>query len=349
VALYDRVAELPLEIEALDLERASFAVSPEFERVTTTVILRGGKAPDGTPLAGRGEDVTYTRDDHAPERLARPDLAGRWTIDSLAARLEREDLFPDGGPAMPASRDYRRWAFESAALDLALLQAGRPLDEALEADPRPVRFVSSTRSDSLEDWLALYPELRFKLDATPAWTDDLAEGLAARGNVDVVDLKGAYRGTPVDNPPDAALYRRVAERFPTVWIEDPALTPETDAVLAPHRDRVTWDAPIHSWADVEALPFAPRCLNSKPSRFGSLARLFEFYDRCRERAIALYGGGQFELGIGRAQIQLLAALFHPDAPNDVAPGGYNERVPRPGLASSPLDLRPARAGFRPAP
>ncbi len=33
----------------------------------------------------------------------------------------------------------------------------------------------------------------------------------------------------------------------------------------------------------------------------------------------MYGGGMGELGVGRGQIELLAALFHPDAPNDVAP------------------------------
>ena len=80
-------------------------------------------------------------------------------------------------------------------------------------------------------------------------------------------------------------------------------------VLEPHRDRITWDAPIHSWADVEALPFRPKCLNVKPSRFGTLERLLEFYERCEEEGIALYGGGQFELSVGRGQIQLLAALF----------------------------------------
>ena len=112
-------------------------------------------------------------------------------------------------------------------------------------------------------------------------------------------------------------------------------------MLRPHRDRVTWDAPIHSWADVEALAFAPRCLNVKPSRFGSLERLFEFYDRCAEQDIALYGGGQWELGPGRGQIQLLASLFSADGPNDVAPGGYNGE-PRPGLEESPLDPRPSR-------
>ena len=117
-------------------------------------------------------------------------------------------------------------------------------------------------------------------------------------------------------------------------------------MLEPHRARITWDAPIHSWADVEALPFAPRVLNSKPSRFGPVSRLFEFYDRCAEEGISLYGGGQFELGVGRGQIQLLAGLFHPDGSNDVAPGGYNAPAPLAGLPVSPLDPSPTSTGFR---
>ena len=116
-------------------------------------------------------------------------------------------------------------------------------------------------------------------------------------------------------------------------------------MLEPHRDRITWDAPIHAWADVEELPFAPRALNSKPSRFGSLERLFEFYDRCADNGIVLYGGGQLELGPGRGQIQLLAALFHAESTNDVAPSAFNEPTPRPGLPTSPLTLD-VQAGFR---
>ena len=99
-------------------------------------------------------------------------------------------------------------------------------------------------------------------------------------------------------------------------------------MLEPHRDRITWDAAIYSPADVDTLPFPPKCLNSKPSRFGSARGLFDFYDLCEQRGIALYGGGQFELGLGRGQIQHLASLFHPDGPNDVAPGAYNF-APRP--------------------
>ena len=46
---------------------------------------------------------------------------------------------------MEASRHYRRWAYESAALDLALRQAGTSLHEALGRDPKPLNFVCSTR------------------------------------------------------------------------------------------------------------------------------------------------------------------------------------------------------------
>ena len=191
-----------------------------------------------------------------------------------------------------------------------------------------MRFCVS--QSAVKELRALYPELRFKLDASDKWTDEVVAELAATGAVDVVDLKGLYEGEWVDATPSAELYGRVAEAFPEAWLEDPRLNEETSPVLEPHRDRITWDFPIHSVADVDALAFAPRCLNSKPSRFGSVRNLFDFYDACDERGIALYGGGQFELGPGRSQIQHLASLFHADAPNDVAPKEYNDGGPRPG-------------------
>jgi hypothetical protein len=180
----------------------------------------------------------------------------------------------------------------------------------------------------------------------PDWTPELVADLAALGVVDSVDLKGQYKGTVVDNPADPALYRLVAEGFPEAWIEDPALTAETEPVLEPHRDRITWDAPIHSVADIEALPFPPRMVNIKPSRFGTLRRLFEAYDYCAGREIGMYGGGQFELGVGRGQIQHLASVFHADTPNDVAPGGYNLSPLDPELPESPLPPAPGAPGFR---
>ena len=62
--------------------------------------------------------------------------------------------------------------------------------------------------------------------------------------------------------------------------------------------------------------------------------------------IGNYGGGQFELGVGRGQNQYLASLFHADAPNDVAPTGFNLPDPPPDLPSSPLAPAAAELGFR---
>ena len=85
-------------------------------------------------------------------------------------------------------------------------------------------------------------------------------------------------------------------------------------------------------------------MNVKPSRFGSVERLFAAYDYCEAHGIGAYGGGQWELGPGRGQIQLLASLFHPATPNDVAPRAFNME-PKEGLPESPLDVEPRKTGF----
>ena len=117
-------------------------------------------------------------------------------------------------------------------------------------------------------------------------------------------------------------------------------------MLEPYRERITWDAPIHSVADVLALPFPPRMLNVKPSRFGTLRALLDFYDHCAAEGIGCYGGGQTELGVGRGQIQYLASLFHPDTPNDVAPAEYNLDPLPAELPGTPLAPAPSAVGFR---
>jgi len=346
VSLYETVRELPFVVEGYDLDAHAYTVSSEFTRKSTVVRLSGAGEE------GLGEDVTYDggEQDAQQARGAVLPLAGEWTIESFSDHLDGQPLF-EHEPEMHAYVDYRRWAFESAALDLALRQAGRSLGDVVGREPRPVTFVASgglgdpPSTSRLRAFLARYPGLRFKLDARPDWTDEIFAELQELGCVDSVDLKGQYRGTVVDNPPDAGLYRRVIESFPDAWIEDPALTPETEALLDPHADRVTWDAIVHSVEDIEALRWPPRTVNVKPSRFGTIERLFATYEYCEAHGIGAYGGGQWELSVGREQIQLLAALFHPDTPNDVAPGGYNAAEPPAGLPASPLLVTPRATGF----
>jgi L-alanine-DL-glutamate epimerase-like enolase superfamily enzyme len=346
MSLYDTVRSLALTIDAYELDALEYVVGPDFTRKTTVIRL------EGAGEEGLGEDVTYDGglQDAQQARGAVLPFAGVWTVDSFSRHLAGVPLF-DEEPERHAYLDYRRWAYESAALDLALRQAGTSLGEAVGRTPRPVTFVASgglgtpPSTQRLRAFLALYPTLRFKLDARPDWTDEIFDELRELGCVDSIDLKGQYTGTVVDNPPDPGLYRRVLEEFPDAWIEDPALTPETEPLLEPHADRVTWDAVIHSIEDIEALRWPPRTVNVKPSRFGSIERLFEAYDYCEANGIGAYGGGQWELGVGRGHIQLLAALFHPDTPNDVAPGGYNATEPPPGLPASPLAVRARDTGF----
>ena len=346
MSLYDAVKELPLTVDDYDLEVRSLDVSSGFTRKTTTIRIVGGSEE------GLGEDVTYEATEHDAQVARGPvlPLAGKWTIDTFSHHLAEQALF-ETPPEREVYVDYRRWGFESAALDLALRQNGMTLGQAVGRELRPLTFVVSMRlgepasADRVEAWLEHYPTLRFKLDATSDWTDELVTELRELGCVDSIDFKGHYTGTIVDQGPDPELYRRVIDGLPGVWLEDPAVDGGTRELLVEVAPQVTWDAIIHSVEDIEALPWPPKTVNVKPSRFGSIERLFAAYDYCEEREIGAYGGGQFELGVGRGHIQYLAALFHPDTPNDVAPGGFNLPDPAPGMPSSPLTVTPRATGF----
>jgi hypothetical protein len=353
MSAWDLLAGLEVRIDGYALEGLSRTFPSGWKRITTTFVLHGGGEE------GRGEDICYWPSVQQGQLDRGPYLAleGTYTLAEFSAHISTLDLFPEP-PKFPEDEPhYRRWGLESAAADLALRQAGAALHEVLERPLEPVRFVVSfglgdpSSLDPVTRRMAAYPWMRFKLDAVPGWRGDgdaLVAALAATGTVDVIDFKGTYKGTPVDVETDPELYRLCAEALPEAWLEDPDLTdPAADAALEPHRERITWDAPIHSVADIEALAFAPRSLNLKPSRFGSWEALLAAYDYCDRHSIALYGGGQSELGVGRGQIQLLAAMFHADAPNDVAPNGYDQvDFPQTGLETSPLQARPEPVGFR---
>lgn len=354
---YHRLAALPLSIGDVSISRLERETSSEFTRVTTEITLAGPET-DGTTVVGRGEDVTYETDDHdALADSGLPDLTGDYTVDSFATQLESIDLFPAGSPDREEFRNYRRWGVESAALDLALRQAGTDIASELGRSLEPVRFVASTRlgepptTDRLKTLRERVPDLECKLDPIPEWDDALVDDIVETigpDDVRILDLKGQYEGTDVDVPADPELYALVLEAFPDAVVEDPAFTDETRPLFDDPdvRQRVSWDAPIHGVDDLEALPWEPDWLNIKPSRFGSLESLLETIAYCADRDIRCYGGGQFELGVGRGQIQLLASLCYPDGPNDVAPRAYNDPELSASLPSSPLEPPAEPRGFR---
>jgi L-alanine-DL-glutamate epimerase-like enolase superfamily enzyme len=294
------------EMLPLTIERKTVTHLVRPLRTTAIVRLEGGGE------YGLGEDVTFQADDLLQEspRDAWPFFG---TFAEFSLWLASEDLF-GRPPKYDVVRNYRRWAFEAAALDLALRQAGARFDEVVGRAPEPVEFVVSPAPG----FSSFPPDARLKIDAV-----DLRPGLP----VDVVDFKDS--GEPATVEAALALY-------PDALLEDPP-------VVVPDA-RVSWDIRITSADEVRRLPERPSAINVKPARLGSIAAVFDLYELCATEGIDVYGGGQSELGPGRAQIQLLASLFHPQAPNDVAPAGYNEPNPPDGLPTSPLEIRPG-VGF----
>lgn len=270
-------------------------------RTTAIVRLDGGSAH------GLGEEVTFQASDMLRESPGESwEFSG--TFGEFSNWLGSLALF-DRRPEYEVVRNYRRWTFEAAALDLALRQSALRFDEVVGRVAEPLHFVVSHGAP---------PGARLKIDAV-----DLRPGLP----VDVVDFKGAG---------DLAAVESAIALYPDALLEDPP-------VVVPGA-RVSWDIPITAATEVGRLPERPSAINVKPARLGSVAAVFELYELCAEQDIPVYGGGQDELGPGRGQIQLLASLFHPRAPNDVAPAQYNEPDPRPDLPRGPLEIVP-RVGF----
>src|SRR5918999_3679427 len=312
-SLWPGLAELPLVVEGCEYDRLHAVLADEFERITTHVRLAGG----GTD--GLGEDVSIFREDGTALHETRPALGleGEWTLAGFCDHLATLELW-SAPPEWEGALRFRNWAFESAALDLALRQRGRSLHDVLGLEPQPVRFVNSLglgKEPSIEPVrrrLARSPGVRFKLDAEATWAPALVDEVAATGAVDTIDFKGQY-GFEVEDP-DAlgALYDHVLAAFPDAYLEDPHDLPEIARRLGDHLERVSYDAPIRSADDIDATPLAARAVNVKPSRIGSLRELFEIYARCARDQRPMYGGGMGELGGGRGEIELLAAFFHAD-------------------------------------
>ena len=120
MSLYDSVRDLPLVIDGYALDGLEQQVSSGFLRKTTVIRLarrRRGGGRRGRHLR-RGRARPRSR---RAARSSRSPATGRST--RSREHLATLPLF-DHEPEQHAYLDYRRWAFESAALDLALRQAG---------------------------------------------------------------------------------------------------------------------------------------------------------------------------------------------------------------------------------
>src|SRR3954453_16608560 len=140
-ATYSRVGHLPLRIEGCELLPLARDTTSGFTKISIVVRLTGAGHE------GQGEDITWDQIDQIEQLRRAGDLSwlrGTRTFDEFSALLGLADLFPVE-PIRDSSRLYRRWAFESAALDLALRQNGLSLQDAVGRMAEPVNFVASIR------------------------------------------------------------------------------------------------------------------------------------------------------------------------------------------------------------
>jgi L-alanine-DL-glutamate epimerase-like enolase superfamily enzyme len=334
------LANLPLEVDGVSL---GYAIEGE-RRIGLVRLTGGGHEGVGEDVGAGGPFGPY----EPPPVLA---LDGTFTLAEFRATLEEMRWFPTPPDWAPMAR-YRRWAFESAALDLALRQAGTSLPEALGREPRPLRFVVSfplgdpPRVEEVLDRLALRPGMRFKIDIQETWTPEIIATIAETASVDILDFKGHYGLEVKDEDRLLAVYQAALEAFPDALIEDPHDLHPIAELVAPHAGRVSYDAPIHAVPDLATTRHRSAAVNVKPSRVGDLAEILALYAHAEREGLPLYGGGMGERPLARGQAQLLAALFHPDGPNDLAPSGYNLGLPTPDLPDSPLVPREPQLGFR---
>ena len=253
------------------------------------------------------------------------------------------------------ARRWRNWAYESAALDLALRQAGLSLADAVGRSVRPLRFVNSLGLGdppsvaTIARRVERYPSIGFKLDAAPSWTASIVEELAGLRCVRDGRLQGPLRAPGRGRGRAGRDVPRGAGRVPGRTARGPARAARVEALLAPVRDRVSLDAPIRAPADVGA----PRTINVKPSRIGGLRPLFALYERCDgERRRDVWGrDGRARRG-PRPDRAARGAVPPGRAQRRRAVGVQRPRAGRTALPSSPLDRRrapwPASAIKRPS-
>ena len=299
----------------------------------------------GRQLRGRGPGRAAGR----RRRRSRWPARGRWS--RFCDHLATLDLWPE-----PARHDasvlYRVWAYESAALDLALRQAG--IVAAGGARPRgaPVTFVVSLRLGEpatiapLRARLDRYPGCASSSTRRPSWDDALVAELVGdrRGRHGRLEglVQGVRSSTTRPTRRSTAASPRASPTRGSRTRRSPRRPAGARAPPGPHH----LGRQHPHVADIVRCRSRRRWSTSSLRASAACGRCFTAYEYCEDHGIAMYGGGQFELGVGRGQIQYLAALFHPDGPNDVAPGGYNDVDPPADLATSPLPVAASATGFR---
>lgn len=316
-ALAETLARLEVRVDSAEVERSAVPLAdyPGGPRPSSIVRL------SGEGHLGFGENVAFYEQEH--ERFAAHVAA--WARRNAGARLLHV-----GSAVLGEGTPYERAALEAALIDLALCQARLSLSALTGVETAQLRFVVSLAASP--DPSAAVQHLRrqgftgdLKIDVDPAWSPAILAAMANDPSVAVFDFKG--RG---DAALAAALYTSS-----TALLEDPPLGFDPPPLALP---RISRDASVADARSVAALSARGESVNLKAPRMGGPLEVLRGLElgrstrRTEVQAQALaYLGGMFEVGVGRSQARLLAALYCPSGPNDLALNGAEPRANPPAL------------------
>ena len=280
---WEKLAALPLRVEGYELTGHDREYG-SFTRPSTVVHLRGDgeegnrartssttpsiRSPTATTArcstsAASPPSVSSAPRLRRPTSFRSPRPGWRPRGSTAAGPYEERGARPRAAPGWDAPARSARARPQAAELRLLyqadrLRERGGVLDRATEQAPGPLPPTSPSSS-------------------TPktTWTPELIEEIKGLAPVRVLDLKGHYKGTPVDVDTDPELYAAVAEAFPEAYLEDPDVNDETRPILEParrplHLGRAAALARRRHLAGVEAAGDQLQALTLRLDRGGAL-------------------------------------------------------------------------------
>jgi O-succinylbenzoate synthase len=291
------------------------------------VLLLHAVGPDSE---GWGECVAMAEPLYSPEYVdGAAEVLRRWLLPALAARPWSTAGDVSAALAAVKGHPMAKAALEMAVLDAELRAAGVSLAARLGATrgrvPSGVSVGIAGSAAELVDAVAAYLDegyARVKLKIRPGWDVEAVRAVRERFGPDLplqVDANGAYTLADADHL--AGL-----DPFGLLLVEQPL----ADDDLAGHAELarriatpVCLDESVTSARTAAAAIAAGACrvVNVKAGRVGGYLEARRVHDVCVAAGVAVWCGGMYETGLGRAANLALAALPGFTLPGDLSASG----------------------------
>ena len=308
------------------------------------------RAPAGRRRDGLGEDITT----YLPEGSAAPELplAGEWTLGSFCAHLAGVDQWPEAAGVGPGAQLAQLGATSRPRWTSRCGRRAVARGTRSGARRGPVRFVNSlglgdppqsTRSARAPGSLPA-PALQARRRARRGRA--IARGARGHRRRGHGRLQGPVRARGRGPRRARAALRARAWSLPRRRPRGPARRAGDREVLAPHADRVSYDAPIRSVADLAAVASRRRRSTSSPRASAAPAAASSSTPTATPTASACTAAGWASWAWPRADRAAGVALPPRHAQRRRAPRRTTTSTRPPGCRRARSTPRAATTGFR---